>query len=122
MCVGCQYACLCVSGPLEEELDDGGEQLQLDLAVLVVEVLQEGGEQFVHGVDAVAVLAQDPDHGSPAWERDREEEWDGELTCRAVAHVPAHTHLASGSSRESRFSQRVEMIRSYWFGYLRKMS
>ena len=30
--------------------------------------------------------------------------------------------LASGSSRESRFSQRVEMMLSYWLGYLRKMS
>ena len=31
-------------------------------------------------------------------------------------------NLASGSSRESRFSQRVEMMLSYWLGYLRKIS
>ena len=30
--------------------------------------------------------------------------------------------LASGSSRESRFSQRVEIMLSYWLGYLRNMS
>ena len=29
--------------------------------------------------------------------------------------------LASGSSSESRFSHRVEMMDSYWLGYLRKM-
>jgi hypothetical protein len=32
------------------------------------------------------------------------------------------TDLASGSSKVSRFSQRVAMIDSYLFGYFRKMS
>lgn len=33
-----------------------------------------------------------------------------------------YTNLASGSSKVSRFSQRVAMMDSYLFGYLRKMS
>ena len=33
-----------------------------------------------------------------------------------------YTYLASGSSRESRFSQRVAMILSYWLGYFLNMS
>jgi len=32
------------------------------------------------------------------------------------------TNLASGSSRVSRFSQSVDMILSYLFGYFRKIS
>ena len=41
---GCLYAYLCVGRPLEEELDNCREQLQLNLAVLVMEVLKEGSE------------------------------------------------------------------------------
>jgi len=40
-----------VRGSLEEQLDDAGEQLELDLAVLVVEVVEEGLEQLVCVVD-----------------------------------------------------------------------
>ena len=52
-----------VGGPLQEELHDGGEQLQLHLRVLVVEVVQEALEQLVSVVDPLSVLADDPDHG-----------------------------------------------------------
>ena len=36
-----------------------------------------------------------------------------------MAFIP---YFASGSSKESKFSQRVEMILSYLLGYLRNMS
>lgn len=55
---------LSVSGTLEEELDDGGEELQLDLGVLVVEALEEALQQLVRVVDALGILADNPDHGS----------------------------------------------------------
>jgi hypothetical protein len=55
---------LSISGSLEEELDDGGQQLKLDLSVLVLEGVQEALQQFVRVIDALGVLANDPDHGS----------------------------------------------------------
>ena len=54
-----------VRGPLEEEFDDGGEELELHLRVLVVEVLKEGSQWLIHIVDAVTVLTEDPDHRGP---------------------------------------------------------
>mmetsp|Transcript_12023 Transcript_12023/g.35567 ORF Transcript_12023/g.35567 Transcript_12023/m.35567 type:complete len:610 (-) Transcript_12023:1065-2894(-) len=48
--------------PLEEELDRGGEHLQLDGGGLIVERLEEGLEQLVRVVDPLRVLADDPDH------------------------------------------------------------
>ena len=45
----------------EEELDDGGEGLQLHLDRLLAVVLEERANQLVGVVDLVGVLAQDPD-------------------------------------------------------------
>ena len=55
---------LSIGGSLEEELDDGGQQLQLDLSVLVLEGVEEALQELVGVVDALGVLANDPDHGS----------------------------------------------------------
>lgn len=46
----------------EEQLDGGGHQLQLHLSGFFGEGFQEELEQLVRVVDAVRVLADDPDH------------------------------------------------------------
>ena len=48
---------------LEEELDDGGESLELDLDGLLGVVLKERADELVGIVDLVGVFSQDPDEG-----------------------------------------------------------
>mmetsp|Transcript_15997 Transcript_15997/g.41525 ORF Transcript_15997/g.41525 Transcript_15997/m.41525 type:complete len:1014 (+) Transcript_15997:689-3730(+) len=50
-------------GLLQEQLHRGCEQLQLHAADLLGERLEEGLEQLICIVDALRVLADDPDHG-----------------------------------------------------------
>ncbi len=50
------YKLLGVCRSLEEELHRGGEELELNLSILVMEVLHKGAEQFVHIVDTITVL------------------------------------------------------------------
>jgi hypothetical protein len=52
-----------LGGLLEEELHGRRQQLQLHLGGLLGERLQERLQQLVRIVDAVRVLADDPDHG-----------------------------------------------------------
>lgn len=47
----------------ERELDAGGQQLQLDLAGLLLEVVQENLQYGFRLVDVVDVLADDPEQG-----------------------------------------------------------
>ena len=58
-----QHHVLGVLGALEEQLDRGGQELQLHLVRLVQKVLQEAVQQILGVVDALGILAQDPDHG-----------------------------------------------------------
>jgi hypothetical protein len=46
---------------LEEELDDGREDLELHGVLLVDEVVEERAEQLLGVLDLLCVLAQDPD-------------------------------------------------------------
>eukprot|EP00968_Pinguiococcus_pyrenoidosus_P010320 scaffold805_cov251-Pinguiococcus_pyrenoidosus.AAC.5 len=48
---------------LQEELHRGGEQLELHAGRLLVEGLEEGLHELIGVVDALGVLADDPDHG-----------------------------------------------------------
>eukprot|EP01137_Pigoraptor_chileana_P028939 Opistho-2@13440 len=53
-----------VAGALEEELDNRGEKLQLDLGVFVLEVVEEGREELVSVLNALRILSNDPDDRS----------------------------------------------------------
>ena len=53
---------LCVGGTLEEQLDDGGEELELHLCVLILESVQKRLEQLVRVIYPLSVLTDDPDH------------------------------------------------------------
>ena len=143
---------LCVGGTLEEELDDGGKELELHLCVLILESVQERLEQLVRVIYPLSVLTDDPDHrraetintqGNTGPQRTRRVHshaakvnvkaalpltttyklwFDFVLLAILKAHARACTNRASGSSRVSRFSQRVEMMLSYLFGYFLKIS
>ena len=150
---------LCVGGTLEEELDDGGEELQLHLCVLILESVQERLEQLVRVIYPLSVFTYDPDHrraetintqGNTGTRRIRRvHSHAAKVNVKAAlplttsyklwfdfvlrrihfaplvilkAHACACTNRASGSSRVSRFSQSVEMMLSYLFGYFLKIS
>jgi len=55
---------LSIRGSLEEELNDGGQQLELDLGVLILEGVQEALQELVGVVNAFSILANNPNHGS----------------------------------------------------------
>ena len=88
------------------------------LRVLIMEVLHKGLQDLFHSIDTITVLTQYPNHGRTGV-TDRQtyihrNGW-ADTGCRKP-------YRASGSSSESRFSQSVEMIPSYWLGYFLKMS
>jgi len=55
---------LSIRGSLEKELNDGRQQLELDLGVLILERVQEALQELVGIVNALGILANNPNHGS----------------------------------------------------------
>ena len=53
---------LSIGGSLEEQLDNGCQQLELNLSVLILEGVQETLQQLVGVVDTLGILANDPNH------------------------------------------------------------
>jgi len=113
---------LSIRGPLEKELNDGGQQLELDLGVLILERVQEALQELVGIVNAFSILANNPNHGSSVEKKLIMNNMARNSEMRGKVNNFNPAHLASGSSRVSRFSQRVAMIDSYLFGYFLKMS
>jgi hypothetical protein len=55
---------LSIRGSLEEELNNGSQQLELDLRVLILEGVQEALQELIGIVDSLGILSNDPNHGS----------------------------------------------------------
>ena len=55
-----------VSWPLEEQLDDGSQKLELNLGVLILEGVEEALQKLIGVVNTLCVLSNDPDHRSPS--------------------------------------------------------
>ena len=55
--------CLLVS---KEQLYNCCQKLQLNLAVLIMEIIKEAFKRIISDIDSFSILSNDPDHASPS--------------------------------------------------------